>query len=621
MRGALMDPLTAAREAVSAVGCGYDLCDDVRLSCCKRGPGPDARLVVLDDDEAASDLVVPGGVVVPRVPASIRCDKGERTRFRSDVLSFQQMSEHFNQEHSLSGKIPSGPFNAMFGFSGCWQKDASLTKSLAYDGWFITLYNIELRKSQLVLHDLVKQEVPSSWDPAVLAEFIGKYGTHVVVGVKMGGKEVIHLKQQQNSPLDPNEVQNLLKKLADERFSENFNDDFILDADGFSRKAKEKQLSVLEHHAAFAKSIRLSIVSHSKKDEIISVHVRRGGIDNGQSHSQWLLTIPQSPNAICMSFVPITSLLTGVRGSGFLSHAVNLYLRYKPPLEELQQFLEFQIPRQWAPTFSELPLGPQRKKHGFPSLQFTLMGPKLYVNTGQVESGNRPVTGIRLYLEGSKSDRLAIHLQHLSDLPEALHLSDDCISDTSTSVNPSLHQSRAYYEPVKWRLLSSHVCTAPVQYCESRIGDSVAAVVTRACLEVRSIGMRKVLFLRLGFSTVASARIRRSEWVGPVTLSRKSGSISALISTRFSTGQIPTPPPKPGKADLNSAVFPGGPPGQIVKFARLVDTAEIVRGPENPPGYWVVTGAKLCVEGGIISLKVKYSLLTVISGNDDAIFD
>ncbi|KAK1268554.1 MACPF domain-containing protein NSL1 [Acorus gramineus] len=590
MRGALMDPLTAAMEAVSAIGRGYDLCDDVRLSCCKRGPGPDARLVVLDDDEAALDLVVPGGVVVPGVPASIRCDKGERTRFRSDVLSFQQMSEHFNREHSLSGKIPSGPFNAMFGFSGCWQKDASLTKSLAYDGWFITLYNIELRKSQLVLHDLVKQEVPSSWDPAVLAGFIEKYGTHVVVGVKMGGKEVIHLKQQQNSPLDPNEVQNLLKKLADERFSENFNDDFILDADGFSRKAKEKQLSVLEHHAAFAKSIRLSIVSHSKKDEIISVHVRRGGIDNGQSHSQWLLTIPQSPNAI-----------------------------YKPPLEELQQFLEFQIPRQWAPTFSELPLGPQRKKHGFPSLQFTLMGPKLYVNTGQVESGNRPVTGIRLYLEGSKSDRLAIHLQHLSDLPKALHLSDDCISDTCTSVNPSLHQSRAYYEPVKWRLLSSHVCTAPVQYCESRIGDSAAAVVTRACLEVRSIGMRKVLFLHLGFSTVASARIRRSEWVGPVTLSRKSGSISALISTRFSTGQIPTPP-KPGKADLNSAVFPGGPPGRTVKFARLVDTAEIVRGPENPPGYWVVTGAKLCVEGGIISLKVKYSLLTVMSGNEDAFF-
>lgn len=61
--------------------------------------------------------------------------------------------------------------------------------------------------------------------------------------------------------------------------------------------------------------------------DLLSIQVRRGGVDNGQSHKQWLATIPQSPNAISMSFVPITSLLSGVRGSGFLSHAINLYLR------------------------------------------------------------------------------------------------------------------------------------------------------------------------------------------------------------------------------------------------------------------------------------------------------
>lgn len=47
----------------------------------------------------------------------------------------------------------------------------------------------------------------------------------------------------------------------------------------------------------------------------------------GQSHDQWLSTISQSPNAISMCFVPITSLLSGLPGTGFLSHAVNLYLR------------------------------------------------------------------------------------------------------------------------------------------------------------------------------------------------------------------------------------------------------------------------------------------------------
>ena len=49
----------------------------------------------------------------------------------------------------------------------------------------------------------------------------------------------------------------------------------------------------------------------------------------GQSHDRWLSTISQSPNAISMCFVPITSLLSGLPGTGFLSHAVNLYLRCK----------------------------------------------------------------------------------------------------------------------------------------------------------------------------------------------------------------------------------------------------------------------------------------------------
>ncbi|XP_024019975.1 MACPF domain-containing protein At4g24290-like [Morus notabilis] len=74
-------------------------------------------------------------------------------RFRSDVLSFQQMSEQFNQEISLTGIIRSGLFNAMFDFSGCWQKDAANHKTLAFDGVFIMLYIIALEKSQMVLRE------------------------------------------------------------------------------------------------------------------------------------------------------------------------------------------------------------------------------------------------------------------------------------------------------------------------------------------------------------------------------------------------------------------------------------------------------------------------------------
>ncbi|KAL4332026.1 hypothetical protein GQ457_07G029180 [Hibiscus cannabinus] len=591
------DPQSAAEKAVSVIGFGYDLSKDIRLSACLPGPSG-SRLIELDS-EASRDLVFPGGVVVKNVPNSIKCDKGERTRFRSDVLSFSQMSEKFNQDLSLSGKIPSGLFNAMFDFKGCWQKDATSAKNLALDGWFITLYNVELERTNITLSERVKQEVPTTWDPAAIAEFIEKYGTHVVVGVKMGGKDVIHVKQLQNSNLQPNEVQKILKQLADERFSEN------IATPPFSEKPKEEPYMPWELQRVPAGSIRPPVVTCSKNNDTTNIYIRRGGTDFGQSHSQWLSTISQSPNAISMAFVPITSLLNGVRGNGFLNHAVNLYLRYKPPIEELHVFLEFQLPRQWAPVYCDLPLGLKRRKQASPSLQFTFMGPKLYVNTARVDTGTRPVTGIRLYLEGKKSDHLAIHLQHLSTLPTTFQLSDE---HSYESID---EPERGYLEPVKWSIFS-HVCTAPVQYNGSQF-DDIAPIVTKAWFEVKIVGMRKVLFLRLGFSIVASARIRRSEWDGPSTQSRKSGVFSMLISTRFSSGLNTNE--NTTKVDLNSAVFPGGPPSppKAPKMTNFVDTKEMVRGPEDSPGYWVVTGAKLCVEGGRISIRAKYSLLTIMS--------
>ncbi|KAL2475333.1 MACPF domain-containing protein NSL1 [Abeliophyllum distichum] len=599
-----MDPQTAAEKAVSVIGLGYDLTSDIRLSACKAGP--DGTGLIDVNRARIKDLVVPGGVVVPGVSTSIKCDKGERTRFRSDALSFNQMSEHFNQELSLSGKIPSGLFNTMFSYKGCWQKDTSTTKLLALDGWFISLYTIELARSQITLSDQVKQKVPSSWDPAALAEFIEKYGTHIIVGVKMGGKDVIHIKQLQSSNLQPTEVQKLLKQLADEKFAEEVNGSLVPKDDNLSGKPKEEQL-IWDLNQLFANAMRPSVVSHSKNDDVLSIHIRRGGFDKGQSHKQWLSTVSQSPNVVSMSFVPIASLLSGVRGSGFLSHAINLYLRYKPSLEELGQFLEFQLPRQWAPAYNDLPLGPGRKKKISPSLQFSLMGPKLYVNTVKVDTGNRPVTGIRLYLEGKRCDYLAIHLQHLSTLPESLQLMDD---HSYEPVDEPVE--RGYFEPVKWSIFS-HVCTAPVEYHGARIDDS-ASIVTKAWFEVKGIGMKKVLFLRLEFSMVASAIIRRSEWDGPTSSSKKSGLISMLMSTPFSTAL--NQPEKPSaKANLNSAVYPGGPPSpsRAPKMSHFVDTKEMVRGPEDPPGYWVVTGAKLCVESGMIRVKVKYSLLTIMS--------
>ncbi|CAA2959185.1 MACPF domain-containing protein At4g24290-like [Olea europaea var. sylvestris] len=591
-----------AEEAVHCIGLGYDLTLDLRLKYCKKQITRDgSRLIAIDDDQVR-DIAIPGGILVQNVPKSINCDKGERMRFSSDVLSFQQMSEQFNQELSLSGKIPTGHFNAAFEFSGSWQKDAAFTKSLAFDGVSITLYSIALEKSQVALRDHVKQAVPSSWDPAALARFIEAYGTHVIVGAKMGGKDVVYVKQQYSSLLLPTDVQKRLKDVADKRFS---------NASGHSGTQPEKAYHG-EMHDSDERGLSFLDFStpsfHSNQEDITFFWRRRGGSSNrNMPHDKWCQTVQLEPEVISMSFIPISSLLSGIDGSGFLGHAINLYLRYKPPIEELHQFLEFQLPRQWAPVFGDLPLGPDKKQQNVASLQFSFMGPKLYVNANEVEVGNMPVTGMRLYLEGKRSNCLAIHLQHLSSVPKSFQPRYESCQNYTNSYD------RRYFEKVQGKGFS-HVCTAPVE------SDDDLSVVTGARFEVGESGMKSVLFLRLHFAKVAGATVvKKPEWDGSPALVQKSGILSTLISTKFSTGQ--RPPPKPADVNINSALYPDGPPtpAPTRKLLRFVDTTEMTRGPQDPPGYWVVSGARLIVDRGKISLRVKYSLLAVILQDEDVL--
>jgi len=50
-------------------------------------------------------------------------------------------------------------------------------------------------------------------------------------------------------------------------------------------------------------------------------------------------------------------------------------------------------------------------------------------------------------------------------------------------------------------------------------------------------------------------------------------------------------PEKQYKVDIDSAIYHGGPPvpTRDPQMLNFVDTKEMVRGPEDPPGYWVVT--------------------------------
>ncbi|XP_028780356.1 MACPF domain-containing protein NSL1-like [Neltuma alba] len=431
--------------------------------------------------------------------------------------------------------------------------------------------------------------------------------------------DVVHIKQFKSSHLQPTEVQRLLKKEADERFSEDGDTCSGSDQAGISVTLKDDGYEPWNLDAALTAAVIPTVKSHSTKEDLISISVPRGGIVGiQQNHKEWLSTISQSPEAISMLFLPITSLLSSSPGHGFLSHAMNLYLRYKPQIDELRQFLEFQLPRQWSPLYDDVLHGfrPRRQKNKSPSLQFTLLGSKPYVKNIKVDSGHCPVADICLLLEGRKSDHLAIDLQHLSNLPQILKISYDIGCESNDEP-----VDKAYFEPVKWKRFS-HVCKAPVLY-KSSLDDEPPAIATKAWLEVKHEKRRKVLFLGLGFSLVESVEIYRSEWDGSPFPFRKSGFFSALMSTIL-TKELHhvIDNEKPTEEDSIKPIVYNGESGteapvpiKAPEMLSFVDTKEKVRCPEDTPGYWVVIAAKPYIKGGKISIKARYSLLAIMSGD------
>ncbi|KAL0372769.1 UNVERIFIED_CONTAM: MACPF domain-containing protein [Sesamum calycinum] len=596
------------QRAIASLGKGFDLSSDFRLKYCKG----DTRLIHLNEADTR-ELSVPGFGSFNGVSIDIKCDKGDRIRYQSDILDFNQMSEFFNQKCSVPGKIPSGMFNSIFGFqSGSWAADAADVKCLGLDGYFIVLFSVHVDRYPLVLADEVRNAVPSTWDPCALARYIyRKYGTHIIVGLGIGGQDVVVVKQDKSSNMEPSQLKNHLQNLGDQLFNGTCT---------FSpHQCKNKELKNKAPQAFNVfdpqSSPLNSYASITAKDGISVMCSRRGGEGRASTHCEWLVTVPSMPDAIHFNFIPITSLLRGVPGKGFLSHAINLYLRYKPPIGDLQYFLDFQAHRIWAPIHNDLPLGPIRNKAlQTPSLHFNLMGPKLYVNTSQVTVGTTPtpVTGIRLYLEGIKCNRLAIHLQHLVNPPVLLQDKLQLGSPLwrGSEQFPDNHR---YFEPIQWKKFS-HICTAPVKYDPQWLNDpgpEAAFIVTGAQLHVKKHESRSVLHLRLSYSKVTNCCIVQSNWMNYASENHsiKSGFFSSISTSLAGNAERE----KPAQVIVDSGVYPTGPPVpvQTQKLLKFVDTSEMRRGPSDSPGHWLVTGAKLDLEKGKICLRVKFSLLNL----------
>lgn len=79
-------------KALNSLGKGFDLTSDFRLKFCKG----EERLVILNETERR-ELIVPGFGPVTDVSVDIKCDKGDLTRYQSDILSFTQVRHFIKQ--------------------------------------------------------------------------------------------------------------------------------------------------------------------------------------------------------------------------------------------------------------------------------------------------------------------------------------------------------------------------------------------------------------------------------------------------------------------------------------------------------------------------------------------
>ncbi|CAN6467304.1 unnamed protein product [Victoria cruziana] len=568
-------------NAVQALGRGFDVTFDSRLLYCKGLAG--SRIVEVDE-EHTRDFVAFDDLVIANVSRDIRSVQVKSGRETSGIRSFHEMAEFFNIKACLSGSIPLGSFNSAFNFTGLRHIDSAATKSLAVDGFYVPLVRVELVKLPLVLRENVRRAVPCSWDPMALASFIENFGTHVVTSVTIGGRDVIYVKQHHTSSLSAAAIKNYVQDIGDQRFS-----DAVAQTSTPPMKFKDKAGDAFPFNSQGVHPQPSIAPILTGKEDVTVILRRRGGDDLIQSHTHWARTVRFAPDVVDMTFCPITTLLDGIPGREHLVRAIHLYLENKPRIEELRYFLEFQIPREWAPNRDHLP-GPRRKEPVCPSLQFSLMGPKLYVSQEQVSVGRKPVTGLRLCLEGCKQNRLCVHLQHLAMLPKILQP----YWDIHVSIGPprwhgAEEQDTRWFEPVKWKHFSN-VSTSPIELRESYTGEpSGAYIVTGAQLGVWDFGNRNVLHLKLLYSKIPGCTIRRSVWDHTPSQSNnaRTQAVEASETSDSSSGMT----------------------AKAGKLMKIVDMSEMSKGPLDPPGHWLVTGAKLGVEKGKIVVRVKYSLL------------
>lgn len=76
---------SAIEKALECLGRGFDVTSDFRLKYCKGNE----RIVCIKGEK--TELSLPGFGTCKDVPVEVKCDKGDRIRFQTDVLEFNQV--------------------------------------------------------------------------------------------------------------------------------------------------------------------------------------------------------------------------------------------------------------------------------------------------------------------------------------------------------------------------------------------------------------------------------------------------------------------------------------------------------------------------------------------------
>lgn len=97
------------------------------------------------------------------------------------------------------------------------------------------------------------------WLMLYSSRFIEKYGTHIIVGVKIGGKDVVYVKQQHSSNLQPTEVQKRLKEMADRRFQDADGQVRIDSEEAFGKDKVSPSISFKVHEAKIMSLVVLDL--------------------------------------------------------------------------------------------------------------------------------------------------------------------------------------------------------------------------------------------------------------------------------------------------------------------------------------------------------------------------